>query len=257
MISECRHVFVAIYAYVSKHRTKFPLHVEDFYLKSANLLHAGAPKLWVIINPQCVHKLEGRLAELLEIQLRCSQFLRHPMVLPSLSLLQSWRIQFSMVLQQSGDLILIDSNAYHYGVNLGPNIAEAINYSDPDWIVPPTYRDCARNKGCGDTKHMMSVKMRMGSARALDIEDYQEIELKPSYAKQHSHSQTLTSKQTNMVLRSRSSDVPAKQYPKSIPTSRHIIMRSAQGLRQNVKGKAEKDEKEKGQMLLKFVRLDI
>jgi len=33
------------YAYVSKNHTKFTLHVEDFYLKSANLLHAEAAKL--------------------------------------------------------------------------------------------------------------------------------------------------------------------------------------------------------------------
>jgi len=231
------------YAYVSKNHTKFTLHVEDFYLKSANLLHAGAAKLWVIINPQCIHKLEGRLAELLDIQSRCSQFLRHKMLLLSPSFLRSWRIQFSVVIQQPGDLILIDSNAYHYGVNLGPNIAEAINYSDPDWIVPPTYGDCMKNKGCGDTKHMLSVKMKMGSARALDIEDYQEIGLRTSYPKPHSHSQAPISKQTNMVLRSKNT---VKQYPKSIPTPRHTTTRSAQGLGQSVKGKAEKDEEQKG-----------
>ena len=234
------------YAYVSSNHTKFAVHVEDFYLKSANLLHAGAAKLWVIINPQCTHKLEGRLAELLKIQSRCSQFLRHKMLLLSPSILRSWRIQYSLVIQQPGDLVLIDSNAYHYGVNLGPNIAEAINYSDPDWIVPPTYSDCAKNKGCGDTKHMLSGQMKMGSARALDIEDYQEIRPKTSYAKQHSHSQAPTSTQTNMVLRSRSSHVPVKQYPKSIPTPRHVSTRSAQSVRQSVKSKAEKDEKQKG-----------
>jgi len=233
------------YAYVSKGHTKFALHVEDFYLKSANLLHAGAGKLWVIINPQCTHKLEGRLAELLNIQSRCSQFLRHPMLLVSPSFLRSWRIQFSVIIQRPGDLILLDSNAYHYGVNLGPNIAEAINYSDPDWIVPPTYRDCTKNKVCGDTKHMLSVKMKMGSARALDVEDYQEIGLQTSNPKPHSHSQAPTSEQTNMVLRSQSSCVPVKQYPKSAPAPRHTT-RSAQGLRQSVNGKAEKDEKQTG-----------
>jgi len=230
------------YAYVSKGHTKFALHVEDFYLKSANLLHAGAAKLWIIINPQCTHKLEGRLAELLHIQSRCSQFLRHPMLLPSPSLLHSWRIQFSVAIQQPGDLILLDSNAYHYGVNCGPNIAEAINYSDPDWIVPPTYRDCTKNKVCGDNKHMLSVKMKMGSARALDIEDYQEIGLQTSNAKQHSPSQAPTSNQTNMVLRSSNSCAPVQQYPKSIPTPRHITTRSARGHRQSVKGKAEKQK---------------
>jgi len=234
------------YAYVSKGHTKFALHVEDFYLKSANLLHAGAAKLWIIINPQCIHKLEGRLAQLLNIQSRCSQFLRHPMLLLSPSLLRSWRIQFTVVIQQPGDLILIDSNVYHYGVNRGSNIAEAINYSDPDWIVPPTYTDCTKNKVCGYNKHMLSVKMKMGSARALDIEDYQEIGLQTSNAKQHSPSQAPTSNQTNMVLRSRNSCIPVQHYPKSIPTPRHITTRLAPGLRQSVKGKAEKDEKQKG-----------
>jgi len=233
------------YAYVSKNRTKFALHVEDFYLKSANLLHAGAPKLWVIINPQCMHKFEGCVAELLNIQSRCSQFLRHSMLLLPPSILHFWGIQFSVVIQQLGDLILIDSNAYHYGANLGPNIAEAINYSDPDWRVPPTYTDCAKNKGCGDTQHMMRDKMKMGTTRALDIKDFHDIGLKTNL-KQHSSSQAPTSKQTNMVLRSRSSCASAKQYPKSTSTSRHITTRSAQPLKPNAKGKAEKDEKQNG-----------
>ena len=158
----------------------FALHVEDFLLKSANIVHMGAPKLWVIVHPMFLHKLEARLAERLQIQPKCDQFLRHHPILPAPSLLRQWRIKYSVVLQPAGSLILIESGAYHYGLNLGANVAEAINYCDEDWIVPPTYRECSRRHGCGNTEHMTIANMQVGKIRALEVANEDEIEAEQS-----------------------------------------------------------------------------
>jgi len=196
------------YAYISASLSVFALHVEDYFLKSANLLHAGAPKLWLIINPRHKHKLEGRLAEYMGVQSKCSQFLRHPEILPHPSLLQGWRIEFSVVLRQSGSLILPEYDAYHCGLNLGPNCAEAINYSESDWIVPPTYRECSKRNGCGDTKHMTVAGMKMGDLRPLDVKDCEETEVKPTQKtrkpqKQPTYQRTSQAEDHGMVLRPR------------------------------------------------------
>lgn len=175
------------YAYVSAGVSVFALHVEDFFLKSANLVYAGAPKLWVIIHPMYIHKLEAKLAEQLQIKPKCTQFLRHKPILPFPSLLNQWRIKYSMVLQHPGSLMLIESSAYHYGLNLGPNIAEAVNYCDEDWMVPPTYRDCLKKLGCGDTEHMTMTLMKMGEIRPLDVVDCDELEaVQPKPSKERS-----------------------------------------------------------------------
>jgi len=210
------------YAYISASVSVFALHVEDFFLKSANLLHAGAPKLWVIIDPRYIHKLEGRLAEHMAVQPKCSQFLRHLEILPLPSLLQEWHIEFSVVLQQPGSLILIESSAYHYGVNLGPNLAEAINYSEPDWIVPPTYRECSKRNGCGDTKHMTVASMKMGDSRPLDVEDCEVMEVKPTQKErkpqnQPSYQRRSQAEDHGMVLRPRPG-VCGKDAPTPKPT---------------------------------------
>jgi len=79
-----------------------------------------------------MHKLKGHLTEHLNITPKCSQFVRHQRRLLSPSLLQRWQIRFSIILQKSGCLVLVDYYAYHYDVNLGSNIAEAINYVNDD-----------------------------------------------------------------------------------------------------------------------------
>ena len=149
----------------------FSLHVEDFELKSANLLYFGA-KLWIVVDPSSKSRLESRLAELLDIKNPgCSQFLRHCGLVPSPSLLRNWKIKFKTVLQEEGGLVLLQSNAYHWGINLGANMAEAINYSEDDWIVSPLYRECRQNRlPCPKTKPMRVMDMNMENFRPLDID---------------------------------------------------------------------------------------
>ena len=41
-----------------------------------------------------------------------------------------------------GDLVLLDSNSYHFGRNVGANFAEAVNFSSPYWIPRIRYTEC-------------------------------------------------------------------------------------------------------------------
>jgi len=174
------------WGFISGGESVFELHSEDFWLKSANILYAGAPKLWVIIDPRYMHKLEGHLAEHLNITPKCSQFVRHQRRLLPPSLLRRWQIRFSIILQKPGCLVLVDYYAYHYGVNLGPNIAEAINYANDDWIVPPTYQECSKRQGCGNAKSMTVASMRMGEFRPLNVVDFEKPQVQP-YQKKRQH----------------------------------------------------------------------
>ena len=159
------------YVYMSSPAgSAFALHVEDFYLNSANILYEGAPKLWIVIAPSSKDRLESHVAGLKDsTALLCGQFVRHRFLLPQPSVLRQWGIRFKVVLQWPGFLMLLQPHAYHYGLNLGANIAEAINYADPEWIVPPLYRPCAMECFSDGTPPMLPAGMKIGQFRPLDL----------------------------------------------------------------------------------------
>lgn len=203
------------YTYISRNRAVFALHVEDFHLKSANLVQAGAPKLWVIVDPRHAQQLEGRLARDLRFTPRCSQFLRHDNLLLPPSLLHKLEISFSVVLQPSGHLLLLDSGAYHYGVNLGPNIADAINYSEPTWTPPPLYRECSKARGCGGQKHLTKGGMMMGDGQGHDIVDPDVEEVWQAEPQKKISPTGVSSHERTMTLRSREQKGPRISYAKA------------------------------------------
>ena len=145
----------------------FALHVEDFYLKSANFLHAGSPKLWIVVHPSNMDKLERKLVETYGITTLCSQCIRHLDIHISPSLLSSWNIQFNYVQQCPGDILLLDTKAYHYGLNSGPNIAEAVNYADPDYESPLRYIDCHEPCPRSGGEYMKGEDLRRSKQSAL------------------------------------------------------------------------------------------
>ena len=158
------------YVYISSKGSAFALHVEDFYLHSANILYAGAPKLWIIIHPNSRLQLESQIPKMSKERPQCSQFIRHLNLLPRPSLLRQWGIDFQVVLQRPGYIVLLQPNAYHYGINLGANIAEAINYSDPDWNVPLLYHACL--SACYlEAAPMLVSDMEIRKLRKLDIDE--------------------------------------------------------------------------------------
>mmetsp|Transcript_10437 Transcript_10437/g.28495 ORF Transcript_10437/g.28495 Transcript_10437/m.28495 type:complete len:626 (+) Transcript_10437:2369-4246(+) len=119
----------------------FAWHKEDLDLYSINYLHTGAPKVWYCVPPSESDKFDAMARQLFpELAADCSQFLRHKNVLISPSLLRTFNIQYVQVVQQPGDFIVINAQAYHSGYNLGYNIAEAVNFALEDWLE--IGRDC-------------------------------------------------------------------------------------------------------------------
>jgi hypothetical protein len=115
----------------------FEMHCEDHWLYSLNYLHRGAPKYWVIVAPHERKHLEKCLWGYMSNRWglgwerpRCSQFVRHLSVWVSLGALKSWDIDYELVKQQPGELMVTAPEAYHQGWSGGANVAEAINFGD-------------------------------------------------------------------------------------------------------------------------------
>ena len=139
------------YAYISRTISPFSMHIEDAGLSSINLLHAGSPKVWIVIPPHHSRLLESKLRETFRGIKSCTQFVRHlaPLITP-LQLLK-WSIDFTIIHQEPGQVVGVLGDTYHFGLNLGPNCAEAINLTpNGDWQAPVGYRFCSE-KCTGDT----------------------------------------------------------------------------------------------------------
>lgn len=156
------------YLYISASRgSNSPLHVEDGFLGSINIVLAGAPKVWLMVEPCYRNELErkarnhlakdssAKKAEKNQDQDRgqqeCSQFVRHLSTLLSPELLDSWEIPYRIISCEAGEMIVTFSETYHQVVNDGPNLAMAINFAEPGWDGPPEeYRFCnGEEEECG------------------------------------------------------------------------------------------------------------
>jgi jumonji domain-containing protein 2 len=104
-------------------------------LLSINYLHAGAPKYWYAIAPQHAKRFESLAESHFGHKAReCPEFLRHKQALLSPAVLQKAGVPFEIQVQRPGDAIITCPGAYHFGVNLGFNVAEATNIAIPEWI---------------------------------------------------------------------------------------------------------------------------
>ena len=160
------------YIYICSRRSYTGFYKEDFNLQSANLLHAGAPNVWVLISSRQADQFEARIAELFGLNssnIKCSQFVRHPNVIILSTLLELWGIAFQVVLQLPGEIIVTDYNVYHYVWHAGPNISEAINICEEGWLPPPMYRCCSNNPVCGRGPFISHSGMRIGDLQKLSI----------------------------------------------------------------------------------------
>ncbi|KAF7505072.1 hypothetical protein GJ744_001291 [Endocarpon pusillum] len=160
------------YMYICPRRSYTGFHKEDFNLQSANLLHVGAPNIWVLIPSRQADQFEARIAELFGLKssnIKCSQFVRHPNVIIPPTLLEVWGIAFQVVLQLPGEIMVTDHNVYHYVWHAGPNISEAINICEEGWLPPPMYRCCSNNPTCGRGPFVSHSGMRIGDLQKLNI----------------------------------------------------------------------------------------
>ncbi|MCJ1447780.1 MAG: hypothetical protein MMC23_008291 [Stictis urceolatum] len=160
------------YVYISSGISAFTLHKEDFNLPSRNLLHRDMPKLWLTVPPAWRIDLETKLSNALGIRRGlCDQFLRHQALVITPSFLRESRIPYSLHLQTRGQEVEVRGDTYHCGINLGCNVAEAINDAGEDWTAPPCYTPCARRKGwlCPDARPFSHKDFEISDLRPLDI----------------------------------------------------------------------------------------
>lgn len=132
------------HAYLGWEGSISALHYEDAGLASMNLVMAGAAKLWLYIF--CADN------GLLEQKLRCyglfscSQRVRHLNVAISPALLELWGIRYGLRLCRKGQMIVAQPYTYYQVLNLGHNLAEAVNFApDDSWEVPQNYQFCAHD----------------------------------------------------------------------------------------------------------------
>lgn len=129
----------------------FGAHVEDFHLHALNYLVKGAPKAWIVIPAKEAEKFEKLMTQdCIRHAVKCSQFVRHEYLWPTRQMLEDEGIEYSLIYQQQHQAVLTLPRVYHYGFNLGANIAEAVNYMNVP-LEETEYRPC--RKGCGAPGH--------------------------------------------------------------------------------------------------------
>jgi jumonji domain-containing protein 2 len=123
------------YLYFGMWASVFCAHTEDMNLLSINYLHAGAPKYWYAIAPDDAKRFESLAqSRFVHAYSGCKEFLRHKRYLISPLVLQKAGIPFTTQIQRPGQAMLTMPGAYHFGINLGFNVAEATNFACPEWM---------------------------------------------------------------------------------------------------------------------------
>lgn len=125
--------------YVGVRGSVFPAHLEDWDLGSMNYLHYGAPKMYVIIPPSQAEQFQKHcLSEMQAAGISgkfnpynnkpCDNIIQHKNFIVLLDILRAKSIKFKLILQFAQDLVLLMPGCYHFGCNLGMNVAESRNF---------------------------------------------------------------------------------------------------------------------------------
>jgi hypothetical protein len=206
------------YWYISTcHGTPANLHVEDGRTGSVNLLLAGAPKDWLFVHQPSKAKFEASLREEFPDCKACSQFARHLNILLAPSWLRERGIEYSVVRQYPGQMVVTLHDAYHQVKNTGKNFAVAINFELSQWPDEPmNYTWCRRGlRNCGQN--------------ALTMEDFQRSSNYRTAARPQSKRSSLNIRQKkadtdesldelfDKVLNEVPDEVPDEVPPKDIP----------------------------------------
>lgn len=123
------------YLYVGMWGSVFCAHTEDMNLLSINYLHAGSPKFWYSVAEPDAKRFLSLVEHYYAREFaRCKEFMRHKRYLLSPAILQKAGIKYQIAVQFPGDAIITMPGAFHFGFNLGFNVAEATNFGVPEWL---------------------------------------------------------------------------------------------------------------------------
>ncbi|CAI6310467.1 unnamed protein product [Periconia digitata] len=141
------------YLYISPvpdKRTYTRLHKEDCDFASVNLVLAGAPKVWLSIEPAHNTRLKLQLRRHFP-ELRnkkCSNTVSHLNSVIPTGLLDKWKINYRIQVCRPGELVFTMPGTYHQIVNLGRNVAESINLMFPGMNPPSIHYLYCNEKRC-------------------------------------------------------------------------------------------------------------
>lgn len=182
-------------AFVSSHEfgAPFGAHVEDFHLEAMNYLSKGAPKVWILIPAACREKFEELMKTILGPP-KCSQFVRHKYCWPTRTALRNADIKYSIVYQQSHQAVVTMPGVYHWGFNLGANIAEAVNYMSRP-LENSAYRACS--SVCSPGARNFITGKGLGVRMASETRDSE------GSGEEHGNEEEITSKRRRIDLAAR------------------------------------------------------
>lgn len=121
--------------YIGMLFSSFCWHYEDIMMYSVNYMHEGAGKIWYAIPEYHREKFERIAKEKLALLFDKDPNLLHNInVMINPAFLVENDIHVYRTHQKPGEIILTFPEAYHQGVSMGFNIAEAVNLACPTWI---------------------------------------------------------------------------------------------------------------------------
>ena len=140
-LDSCLHVLDRIpgvtspYLYAGMWGSVFCAHTEDMNLLSINYLHAGQPKFWYAVAEPDAQRFLTVCQFHFSLQAgTCPEFLRHKRCLISPAILKKAGIRYQTAVQYPGEAIITFPASYHFGFNMGFNVAEATNFGVPEWL---------------------------------------------------------------------------------------------------------------------------
>ena len=144
----------------------FAMHREIGDLLSINYLWEG-DKYWVTVPSSHAITLEQKSKETNKAfyTADCTQTLQHSATWYPVSILEEWKIPYTIIHQRAGEVVITFPQVYHQGFSAGYTFAEAVNYADADWNIQD-YCGCSTG-----TCPSGSVGKRMLESREIGDEE--------------------------------------------------------------------------------------
>ncbi len=127
--------------YVGASGTKFCFHTEDMFLNSISYMHEhSAVKVWYVI-PSSEAELVEQYAGDKVFAKKCfekdslNKLLAAKTTMMDPFDMAKYGISVYRVCQTPGTFVITAPQGYHGGFNSGFNVAEAVNFANPDWLV--------------------------------------------------------------------------------------------------------------------------
>ena len=126
----------------------FAMHLKEAAAYSLNYLHMGAPRIWTIVKPTDHDKLQELMhyvtadsaatasnGKRTRYPPQCDQSLGHESLYVPAGSLQLLDVEYTVVVQHQGELVITFPYAFCQVYCTGPSIAEEISYTTDRWEV--------------------------------------------------------------------------------------------------------------------------